>query len=50
MNERYDEGQIIFQAKCYILPNDTADDLASKIHLLEKEYFPKVIESVVVSQ
>ena len=50
VNERYDEGQIIFQAKCYILPNDTADDLASKIHLLEKEYFPKVIESVVVSQ
>ncbi|MDD2191059.1 MAG: phosphoribosylglycinamide formyltransferase [Bacteroidales bacterium] len=50
VNEHYDEGQIIFQAKCDILPNDTADDLAAKIHLLEKEYFPKVIESIVISQ
>jgi len=47
VNDHYDEGQIIFQAKCEIMPNDTADELAEKIHLLEKEYFPKVIESVL---
>lgn len=47
VNIHYDEGQIIFQKKCDIMPNDTADDLAAKIHLLEKEYFPKVIESVL---
>ena len=50
VNEHYDQGQIIFQAKCDISPNDTADDLAAKIHELEKEHFPKVIESIVISQ
>jgi len=50
VNDHYDEGQIIFQAKCEIMPNDTADDLAEKIHLLEKEYFPKIIESVLESK
>ena len=50
VNEHYDQGQIIFQAKCDISPNDTADDLATKIHELEKEHFPKVIESIVISQ
>ena len=47
VNDRYDEGQTIFQAKCEVSPNDTSDDLAAKIHLLEKEYFPKVIESIL---
>ena len=47
VNEEYDEGKIIFQAKCEVLPTDTADDVASKIHLLEYEHFPKVIESLV---
>ncbi len=47
VNERYDEGNIIFQAKCEITPEDTADTLAEKIHLLEKEHFPKVIDSLL---
>ena len=50
VNDHYDEGQIIFQKKCEVMPTDTADDLAAKIHLLEKEYFPKVIESVLESK
>lgn len=50
VNNHYDEGQIIFQVKCEVMPTDTADDLAAKIHLLEKEYFPKVIESVLESK
>ena len=47
VNEKYDEGNIIFQAKCSITSEDTADSLAEKIHLLEKEHFPKVIDSLL---
>jgi len=47
VNENYDEGNIIFQAKCEILPDDSADDVANKIHWLEYEYFPVTIESVI---
>ncbi|MEE0267645.1 MAG: phosphoribosylglycinamide formyltransferase [Bacteroidales bacterium] len=47
VNEKYDEGNIIFQAKCSISSEDTADSLAEKIHLLEKEHFPKVIDSLL---
>ncbi|MDR1373314.1 MAG: phosphoribosylglycinamide formyltransferase [Dysgonamonadaceae bacterium] len=44
VNENYDEGQIIFQAKCPVLPTDTPDEVASKVHQLEYKYFPEVIE------
>lgn len=47
VNEIYDEGKIIFQAKCNVLPDDTPDDVASKVHALEYEYFPKVIEKLL---
>ena len=47
VNEHYDEGNIIFQAKTTVLPTDTADSLAEKIHSLEYEHFPKVIEKVL---
>lgn len=47
VNERYDEGNIIFQAKCTITAEDNADTLAEKIHLLEKEHFPKVIDDLL---
>ena len=46
VNEHYDEGNIIFQAKCEVLPTDTFEDLAHKIHALEYEHFPKVIETL----
>ncbi len=46
VNENYDEGKIIFQAKCEILPTDTPEDVAGKVHALEYEYFPQVIEKV----
>ena len=46
VNEHYDEGKIIFQETCNILPTDTYDDLATNIHALEYEHFPKVIESI----
>ena len=48
VNENYDEGNIIFQAKCEVILTDTPDDVAHKVHALEYEYYPKVIESLIV--
>lgn len=47
VDNRYDCGTTLFQARCKVEPEDTADDVAAKIHLLEKEYFPRVIEAFV---
>ena len=48
VNDHYDEGNIIFQARCPIDAGDTPESLAEKVHLLEYEYFPKVIENLVM--
>jgi phosphoribosylglycinamide formyltransferase-1 len=47
VNEEYDAGDIIFQAKCTVESNDTAESLAQKVHELEYRHFPEVIENVV---
>ena len=47
VNEHYDEGTIIFQAKCSVLPTDSATNIADKIHELEMEHFPKVVERLL---
>jgi phosphoribosylglycinamide formyltransferase 1 len=47
VNEHYDEGNIIFQAKCPVLETDSADDVANKIHALEHFHFPRVIDEVI---
>lgn len=47
VNEKYDEGKVIFQAKCTVNETDTADTVAEKVHQLEYEHFPKVIEKCV---
>jgi phosphoribosylglycinamide formyltransferase-1 len=47
VNENYDEGAIIFQAKCDVNPSDTAEDVANKIHKLEMKHFPEVVESIL---
>ncbi|MFJ1322531.1 phosphoribosylglycinamide formyltransferase [Capnocytophaga canis] len=47
VNENYDEGAIIFQAKTEVSTNDTAETLAQKVHLLEYEYFPKIVEQLL---
>ena len=47
INENYDEGDIIFQSFCDVLPEDTPDDIANKVHALEYEHYPKVIEETV---
>jgi phosphoribosylglycinamide formyltransferase-1 len=50
VNEHYDEGAIIFQAKCKVNPKDSPEDVASKIHELEMEHFPKVVESLLFAK
>ena len=47
VNENYDEGAIIFQARCEVTPDDTPDMVAEKVHQLEYKYFPKTILSTV---
>lgn len=48
VSEVCDGGEIIAQYKTPITPEDTPDDIAEKEHLLEMEYFPKVIEQVLL--
>ena len=48
VNENYDEGAIVFQAKTKILENDSVDDIARKVHVLEYEHFPKIIEKIIL--
>lgn len=43
----YDNGKILFQASCPVIPTDTPESLADKIHALEKEHFPAVIENYI---
>ncbi|HLN52702.1 MAG TPA: phosphoribosylglycinamide formyltransferase [Lentimicrobium sp.] len=43
IDEMYDKGDIIFQFKCPVSPDDTPDSLAEKVHKLEYQYYPKVI-------
>ena len=50
VNENYDEGKIIFQAKCGVLSTDCAEDVAQKIHTLEYQYFPEIIEKVLLGK
>ena len=47
VNERYDEGEHLFQVKCPVLPNDTPDTLAARVHALEHEHYPQVVEQLV---
>ena len=47
VNEQYDRGDIIFQAECSLTDQDTVETLEEKIHLLEKEHYPKVIDSIL---
>lgn len=50
VNEHYDSGDIIFQATCPVLPDDTPDTLAARVHELEYAHFPRVIEEAASKQ
>ena len=47
VNEAYDEGEIIFQAKVTIEIEDSIEIIASKVHELEQANFPKVIQNLL---
>lgn len=48
VNEHYDEGDIVFQARCAVNPDDTAEDIARKVLALEHAHYPRIIEQVIL--
>ncbi|GAB4249046.1 MAG: phosphoribosylglycinamide formyltransferase [Ekhidna sp.] len=50
VNEKYDDGRILFQEKCTLDTGETPRSLAEKVHALEYEHLPKVIENYILSQ
>ncbi|HET6558601.1 MAG TPA: phosphoribosylglycinamide formyltransferase [Prolixibacteraceae bacterium] len=50
VDDHYDEGDIIFQATCPVLGDDTPETLAARIHELEYLHYPRVIEEVIRSE
>ncbi|CAL2058153.1 phosphoribosylglycinamide formyltransferase [Tenacibaculum sp. 190524A05c] len=50
VNENYDEGAIIFQAKTELTNEDSPEDIAQKVHDLEYKYFPEIIEKVILEE
>ncbi|SRR5260221_234944 len=49
VDELYDHGQVIFQERVALTPEDTPETVAQKVHQLEHEHFPKIIEAVISS-
>jgi len=47
VNEKFDEGNHIFQAKCKLDEKDSAEDIARKVLALEHEHYPIVIDKVI---
>lgn len=50
VNQDYDKGDIIFQATCPIMPGDTPESLAERIHALEHQHYPRVIEEILLKE
>ena len=50
LDENIDGGEILFQATCDVLPEDTPETLANRIHTLEHQHYPKVIENIIISK
>ena len=48
VDDKYDHGEIIFQAICRITENETTETLAAKIHELEHEYYPAIINKLLI--
>ncbi|MCB0644194.1 MAG: phosphoribosylglycinamide formyltransferase [Phaeodactylibacter sp.] len=47
VDEEYDRGKILFQTTCALTESDTPETIAQKIHKLEHEYFPLVIQQFI---
>ena len=50
VNERYDEGQVIFQATCPVFPADTPNDVARRVQALEHLHYARVIDDILAAQ
>jgi phosphoribosylglycinamide formyltransferase-1 len=50
VNQDYDKGDIIFQATCPIMPKDTPEARAARIHELEYQHYPRVIEEILLKE
>lgn len=50
VNEEFDKGRILFQARCEVNKNDSAEDIAAKVHELEYANFPIQIERFITNQ
>ena len=50
VNEKYDDGKVLFQKEVLIDQLETIDSLASKIHKLEHKYYPEIIEKYILNQ
>jgi len=48
VNSKYDDGDIIFQARCEVRPDDSTESLAERIHILEHKYYPRIVEEVIL--
>ena len=44
----YDNGKILFQATCPVMPQDTTEDIAAKVHSLEQLHYPATIEKYIL--
>ena len=47
VNEHYDEGRLIRQVRCAVLPADSAEDVAARVRRLEHQHYPEVVEELV---
>ena len=47
VNEHYDQGDIIFQAHTEVYPDDTPEDVAEKVHALEYQYYPQIVDQLI---
>jgi len=47
VNEKFDEGKIIFQDRVPVSKDDTPETLADKIHQLEYRHYPAVIDRLL---
>ena len=50
VNNKYDSGEILFQTRCPVLPDDTAETLAQRVHELEHMYYPQIIEQSIKNE
>jgi len=50
VNAHYDDGEHILQVKCPVFPNDTPEQIASRVLKLEHFYFPRTIEKILLAE